>query len=135
MFVHFSISFYVYFFGRRVNTSSSVWLVDKLDCDGGYLLFVFIFSVFSCSIVVLYWVIINNIYIILGLYFKFLYSLLIFSTFIAVKRSLWSLHLHLFLFGCHDTDFSLRFSLENFMFVICILSRSSYLLSEYYLVV
>ena len=37
----------------------SVWLVEKLDNDGGFPLLVLMFSVSSCSIVALCWVVVN----------------------------------------------------------------------------
>ena len=40
-----------------LNPSSLVWFVDELDRDGGFPLLFLMFSVFSCSIVVLYWVV------------------------------------------------------------------------------
>ena len=40
-----------------LNPSSFIWFVDELDRDGGFPLLILMFSVFSCSIVVLYWVV------------------------------------------------------------------------------
>ena len=39
--------------------SSLVWFVDELDCDGGFPLLFLMFSAFSCSVVVLCWVVVD----------------------------------------------------------------------------
>ena len=42
-----------------LNPSSLVWFVDELDRDGGFPLLFLMFSAFSCSIVVLCWVVVD----------------------------------------------------------------------------
>ena len=42
-----------------LNPSSLLWFVDELDRDGGFPLLFLMFSAFSCSIVVLCWVVVD----------------------------------------------------------------------------
>ena len=47
--------------------SSLIWFVHELDCDGGFPLLFLMFSVFSCSIVGLCWVVVDIFVLILFL--------------------------------------------------------------------